>query len=193
MYETKAYSANSAATPLAPLTITRRDPLPTDVRIDILFCGVCHSDLHVVRDEWSSAMPTTYPIVPGHEIVGRVTHVGAEVTKHRVGDMVGIGCMVDSDGTCDNCKAGFEQFCSNATFTYGGADKHLGGITQGGYSKSVVVDERFVLSVPTSLDPAGVAPLLCAGITTYSPLRRAGVSRGMKVGIVGLGGLDIWE
>jgi uncharacterized zinc-type alcohol dehydrogenase-like protein len=187
--QAKAYAAPSANSPLVPITIPRREPNPTDVEIQILFCGICHSDLHVVRNEWSSAMPTTYPIVPGHEIVGRVSRVGSSVTRHKAGDMVGVGCLVDSDGTCDNCKAGFEQFCMNAVFTYGGPDKHLGGITQGGYSQSIVVDERFVLSIPANLDPAGAAPLLCAGITTYSPLRRAGVKSGMKVGVVGLGGL----
>jgi uncharacterized zinc-type alcohol dehydrogenase-like protein len=189
MYETKAYSAASATSPLAPATIQRREVGDHDVQIDVLFCGICHSDLHVARDEWSSAMPTTYPIVPGHEIVGRVSKVGASVTRHKTGDVVGVGCLVDSDRTCDNCKAGFEQFCANAVFTYGGPDKHVGGITQGGYSKSVVVDQHFVLAVPSNLDPAGAAPLLCAGITTYSPLRRAGITSGMKVGVVGLGGL----
>jgi uncharacterized zinc-type alcohol dehydrogenase-like protein len=189
MYETKAYAATSATTPLAPATISRREPTENDVQIDVLFCGICHSDLHVVRDEWSSAMPTTYPIVPGHEIVGRVSRVGSAVKHFREGDIVGVGCLVDSDGTCDNCKSGFEQFCANAIFTYGGPDKQLGGITHGGYSKSIVVDQRFVLTVPSNLDPAAAAPLLCAGITTYSPLRRAGIKSGMKVGVVGLGGL----
>jgi alcohol dehydrogenase (NADP+) len=185
----RAYAATSPTAPLAPITIPRRDVTASDVQIDILFCGICHSDLHVARNEWSSAMPTTYPIVPGHEIVGRVARVGADVTRHKVGDLVGVGCLVDSDGTCDNCKAGFDQFCANAVFTYGAPDKHLGGITHGGYAESIVVDERFVLRVPANLDPAGAAPLLCAGITTYSPLRRAGVGSGMKVGVVGLGGL----
>jgi uncharacterized zinc-type alcohol dehydrogenase-like protein len=186
---TTAWAAASATAPLTPITIDRREPLPTDVEIEVLFCGICHSDLHVARNEWSSAMPTTYPIVPGHEIVGRVTRVGASVTDHQEGDVVGVGCLVESDGTCANCKAGFEQFCMNAVFTYGAPDAHLGGITQGGYSKSITVDQRFVLRVPSGLDPAGAAPLLCAGITTYSPLRRAGVTSGMKVGVVGLGGL----
>jgi alcohol dehydrogenase (NADP+) len=189
MYESKAYAAASATSPLAPTTINRRDPSETDVQIEIVFSGICHSDLHMVRNEWSAAMPTTYPLVPGHEIVGRVTAVGSKVAKFKAGDVVGVGCLVDSDGTCENCKAGFEQFCMNATFTYGAPDKHLGGTTHGGYSESIVVDERFVLKIPANLDLAGAAPLLCAGITTYSPLRHAGVKPGMKVGIVGLGGL----
>ncbi|HEX9983158.1 MAG TPA: NAD(P)-dependent alcohol dehydrogenase [Thermoanaerobaculia bacterium] len=188
MYNAKAYSAASATSPLAPTTIPRRDPAPTDVQIEILFAGICHSDLHLVRNEWS-AIPTVYPIVPGHEIVGRVTSTGSAVTKYQAGDLVGVGCLVDSDGTCESCKAGFEQFCPNSIATYGAPDKHLGGVTYGGYSDSVVVDERFVLRVPDNLDLAGAAPLLCAGITTYSPLRHAGVTKGQKVGIVGLGGL----
>ena len=188
MPNAKAYSAVSATSPLAPTTITRREPAETDVRIEILFAGICHSDLHLVRNEWS-AIPTVYPIVPGHEIVGRVTGTGSGVKKFREGDLVGVGCLVDSDGTCDSCKAGFEQFCPNATATYGAPDKHTGGVTYGGYSDSVVVDERFVLRVPDNLEPSGAAPLLCAGITTYSPLRHAGVTNGQKVGVVGLGGL----
>src|SRR5579883_2131991 len=190
MYNTKAYSAASATSPLASDTIARRNPTETDVQIDILFCGICHSDVHSVRDEWSDFMATTYPIVPGHEIVGRVTEVGSAVTKYKSGDLVGVGCMVDSDGTCPNCKAGFEQFCQNTIFTYNSPDKHkTAPVTYGGYSDSVVVDERFVLRVPPNLDLAGVAPLLCAGITTYSPLRHWGVKEGKKVGVVGLGGL----
>ncbi|HET7437745.1 MAG TPA: NAD(P)-dependent alcohol dehydrogenase [Thermoanaerobaculia bacterium] len=189
MYQAKAYAAASATSPLAATTIPRRDPLPTDVQIGLLFCGICHSDLHVVRDEWSATMPTPYPVVPGHEMVGRVTRVGSDVTKFKAGDLVGVGCLVDSDHTCDACKSNLEQFCPNATFTYGGPDKHLGGTTHGGYSESIVVDERFVLRVPENLDPAGAAPLLCAGITTYSPLRHWGVKEGQKVGVVGLGGL----
>jgi uncharacterized zinc-type alcohol dehydrogenase-like protein len=188
MNNTKAWSAVSATSPLAPMEIPRRDLTANDVEIDILFCGICHSDLHMVRNEWT-AMPTVYPIVPGHEIVGRVASVGSAVTRFEKGDLVGVGCLVDSDGTCDMCKAGFEQFCANATYTYAAPDKHLGGVTYGGYSASVVVDERFVLRVPSNLDPAGAAPLLCAGITTYSPLRRAGVTNGKKVGVLGLGGL----
>jgi uncharacterized zinc-type alcohol dehydrogenase-like protein len=189
MYRAKAYAAASATSPLAAATIPRRDPTERDVQIEILFCGICHSDLHMVRNEWSSAMPTVYPIVPGHEIVGRVTKVGSAVTKYRPGDLVGVGCLVDSDGTCPQCEAGLEQFCPNLILTYGFPDKHLGGVTYGGYSESIVVDERFVLRVPPNLDLAGVAPLLCAGITTYSPMRHWGVTKGQKVGVVGLGGL----
>ncbi|MBW4463446.1 MAG: NAD(P)-dependent alcohol dehydrogenase [Nodosilinea sp. WJT8-NPBG4] len=186
MYKTKAYSAASATSPLASDTIARRDPTEHDVQIEILFCGVCHSDLHMVRGEWGG---TVYPIVPGHEIVGRVTKVGSAVTKFKSDDLVGVGCMVDSDGTCRHCKDGLEQFCPNLTLTYNSPDKHMEGVTYGGYSDSIVVDERFVLRIPNNLDLAGVAPLLCAGITTYSPLRHWGVTEGKKVGVVGLGGL----
>jgi len=189
MYDAKAYSAASATAPLAPDTIQRRDTTEQDVQIDILFCGICHSDLHYARDEWHDFMPAVYPCVPGHEIVGRVVSVGAEVTRFQPGDLVGVGCMVDSDGTCPSCRAGVEQCCPSMTLTYGSPDPHLGGVTYGGYSESIVVDERFVLRVPTNLDPAGVAPLLCAGITTYSPIRRWGKLEGKKVGVVGLGGL----
>ncbi len=189
MYNAKAYSAGSATSPLASTPIPRRDPTEHDVPIEILFCGICHSDLHQVRNEWSSIMPTVYPCVPGHEIVGRVTKVGSAVTKFKPGDLAAVGCMVDSDRTCTECKAGLEQFCPNMTLTYNSPDKHLGGVTYGGYSDSVVVDERFVLRVPSNLDLAGAAPLLCAGITTYSPMRRWGVTKGKKVGVVGLGGL----
>ena len=189
MHKAKAYSAVSAVEPLAPDTIERRDTTDQDVRIEILFCGVCHSDLHAVRDEWSSIMPTTYPCVPGHEIVGRVVEVGAAVKTFKEGELVGVGCLVDSDHSCDACKHGVEQFCPEGTFTYNWPDKHLGGVTYGGYSESIVVDESFVLRIPTNLDPAGAAPLLCAGITTYSPIRRWGDIKGKKVGVVGLGGL----
>jgi alcohol dehydrogenase (NADP+) len=189
MFKAKAYSAASATAPLASTTITRRDLTERDVQIEILYCGICHSDLHYVRDQWHSIMPAVYPCVPGHEIVGRVTEVGAEVTKFRLGDLVGVGCLVDSDHSCPNCKAGLEQFCPSQTLTYGSPDKHLGGVTYGGYSDSIVVDERFVLRVPSNLNPAGVAPLLCAGITTYSPMRHWGATEGKKVGVVGLGGL----
>lgn len=189
MYESKAFSAASATSPLALSRIPRREPTERDVQLEILFCGICHSDLHSVRDEWSAFMATHYPIVPGHEIVGRVTRVGAAVTGHALGDLVAVGCLVDSDGTCPSCREGFEQFCPNLTLTFNSPDKHLGGVTYGGYSDSVVVDERFVLRVPSNLDPAGAAPLLCAGITTYSPLRHWGVGAGKKVGVVGLGGL----
>ena len=190
MYNAKAYSAASATSPLASDTIPRRDPTEHDVQIEILFCGICHSDLHSVRNEWSSVMPTVYPIVPGHEMVGRVTKVGSAVTKYKPGDLAAIGCMVDSDGTCRHCKDGLEQFCSNMTLTYNSPDKHkTAPVTYGGYSESIVADERFVLRVPSNLELAGVAPLLCAGITTYSPLRHWGVTKGKKVGVVGLGGL----
>ncbi len=188
-YETNAYAAASATSPLAATRITRREPAEHDVQVEILFCGICHSDLHAVRNEWSSVMATAYPIVPGHEIVGRVVRVGSAVTKFRAGEVVGVGCLVDSDGTCPNCQASLEQFCPNQTLTFGSPDKHLGGHTFGGYSGSIVVDERFVLRVPPNLDPAGAAPLLCAGITTYSPMRHHGVTAGQKVGVVGLGGL----
>jgi uncharacterized zinc-type alcohol dehydrogenase-like protein len=189
MHKAKAYSATGATSPLASATIPRRDPGADDVEIEILFCGVCHSDLHQVRNEWKEVMPTVYPCVPGHEIVGRVTQVGPAVTKFKVGDLAAVGCMVDSDGTCPECKAGLEQFCPNFTLTYNFPDKHLGGVTYGGYSDSIVVKEHFVLRVPANLDLAGTAPLLCAGITTYSPLRHWGVTKGKKVGVVGLGGL----
>jgi alcohol dehydrogenase (NADP+) len=189
MYITKAYSAASATSPLSSDTIKRRDPTEHDVQMEILFCGICHSDLHSVRNEWSSVMPTVYPIVPGHEIVGRVIKVGSAVTKYKPSDLVAVGCLVDSDGTCPHCKDGLEQFCPNQTPTFNSPDKHLGGVTYGGYSDSIVVDERFVLRVPSNLDLAGAAPLLCAGITSYSPMRHWGISKGKKVGVVGLGGL----
>jgi alcohol dehydrogenase (NADP+) len=189
MYNAKAFSAASATSPLASTTIARRDPTDTDVQIEILFCGICHSDLHQVRNEWSGVMPTVYPCVPGHEIVGRVTKVGSAVKKFKAGDIAAVGCMVNSDGTCPECKEGLEQFCPNITLTYNFPDKHTGGVTYGGYSENVVVDERFVLRVPSNLDLSGAAPLLCAGITTFSPLHHWGVTKGKKVGIVGLGGL----
>ncbi len=189
MYKARAFAAASATAPLAPHTIERREPTPHDVRIEILFCGVCHSDLHLVRDEWHSAMPATYPLVPGHEIIGRVTAVGSAVKGFKPGDRVGVGCQVDSDGTCPDCRAGHEQLCANVVLTYNAPDRHTGKVTYGGYSESIVVDERFVLRIPENLDPAGAAPLLCAGITTYAPLRRRHVGPGTKVGIVGLGGL----
>ena len=188
-YNAKAYSAASATSPLASTTIPRRGPTEHDVQMEILFCGICHSDLHQVRNEWSGFMPTVYPIVPGHEIVGRVTKVGSEVNKYKPGDLAAVGCLVDSDRTCPQCKAGLEQFCPSLVLTYNGPDKYLGGVTYGGYSNSIVVDEHFVLSVPGNLELAGAGPLLCAGITTYSPMRHWGVSKGKKVGVVGLGGL----
>jgi uncharacterized zinc-type alcohol dehydrogenase-like protein len=189
MYNAKAYSAASETSPMASATIPRRDPTERDVQIEILFCGICHSDLHSVRNEWVSFSPTIYPIVPGHEIVGRVTEVGSAVTRYKPGDLAAVGCLVDSDGTCPQCKAGLENFCPNLTLTFNSTDKHLGGVTYGGYSDSIVVDERFVLRVPANLDLAGVAPLLCAGVTTYSPMRHWGVTEGKKVGVIGLGGL----
>jgi alcohol dehydrogenase (NADP+) len=189
MSRTKAYAAQSATSPVASITINRRDPAENDVQIEILFCGICHSDLHTVRNEWAAFMPTIYPCVPGHEIVGRVTKVGSAVRKFKPGDLASVGCLVDSDRTCAECNAGLEQFCPNAVFTYNGEDKHLGGVTYGGYSESIVVDQNFVLRVPPNLDLAAVAPLLCAGITTYSPLLHWGVTKGKKVGVVGLGGL----
>src|SRR6188474_2035256 len=188
-FTAKAYSAASETAPLASTTIPRRDPTDRDVQIEILFCGICHSDLHSVRNEWSEFMATNYPIVPGHEIVGRVTKVGSAVTKYKVGDLAAVGCMVDSDRSCQNCQRDLEQFCPNMTLTFNSPDKHLGGVTYGGYSDSIVVDEHFVLRVPSNLNPAGAAPLLCAGITTYSPMRHWGVGKGKKVGVVGLGGL----
>src|SRR6266704_1161119 len=188
-YKAKAYSAASETSLLASTTIPRRDPIERDVRIEILYCDICHSDLHSVRNEWSAFMATNYPIVPGHEIVGRVTKVGSAVTKYKPGDLAAVGCMVDSDRTCPNCKAGLEQFCPNMVLTFNSPDKRLGGVTYGGYSDSIVVDEHFVLRVPSNLDLAAAAPLLCAGITTYSPMRHWGVTKSKRVGIVGLGGL----
>src|SRR5512143_1205463 len=161
-YKTKAYSAASATSPLASSTIPRRNPTEHDVQIEILFCGICHSDLHQVRDEWSGIMPTVYPIVPGHEIVGRVTKVGSAVTKFKPGDLAAVGCLVDSDRTCPECQAGLEQFCPNMVLTFNSPDKHLGSVTYGGYSASIVVGDRFVLRVPSILNLAGAAPLLCA-------------------------------
>ncbi|MDP9127886.1 MAG: NAD(P)-dependent alcohol dehydrogenase [Pseudomonadota bacterium] len=183
-----AFAAQSATAPLGPHQIERREPGPTDVQIEIKFCGVCHSDLHTVRNEWGGS--TVYPCVPGHEIVGYVTKVGAQVKKIKEGDLAGVGCMVDSCRTCSNCKDDLEQFCEKgATFTYNAPDPHLNSVTYGGYAASIVVDQSFVLKIPEKLDLAAVAPLLCAGITTYSPLRHWGVKKGQKVGIVGLGGL----
>jgi uncharacterized zinc-type alcohol dehydrogenase-like protein len=189
MQNAKAYSAANATSRLTSTTIIRRDPTEHDVQIEILYCGICHSDLHQVRNEWSGVMPTVYPCVPGHEIVGRVTKAGSAVMKFKPGDLAAVGCMVDSDGTCPECLAGQEQFCPNQALTYNFPDKHLGGVTYGGYSESIVVDQRFVLHVPQNLDLAGTAPLLCAGITTYSPMHHWGVGKGKKAGIVGLGGL----
>jgi len=187
MLPTLSYAASSAKSPLAPYRFERRDPREHDVVIDILYCGVCHSDVHTVRDEWGQGK---YPIVPGHEIIGRVTAVGKGVTKFKVGDMAGVGCMVDSCRECASCKEDLEQFCEKgATFTYASKDRHDGTVTQGGYSSQVVVDEAFTLHISDKLDPAAAAPLLCAGITTYSPLKHWKVGKGSKVGVVGLGGL----
>jgi alcohol dehydrogenase (NADP+) len=188
--EAKAFAASSPTSGLARTTIRRRSPGPRDVQIEVLFCGVCHSDLHQVRNEWQSVMPTVYPCVPGHEIVGRVTKAGGAVRKFKEGDLAAVGCMVDSCRICSACRSGEEQFCDGpATFTYNAPDPHVGGVTYGGYSERVVVDEDFALRVSGRLDLAGTAPLLCAGITTYSPLRHWNVREGQKVGVVGLGGL----
>jgi alcohol dehydrogenase (NADP+) len=187
MPTTKAFAAKSAATALEPMPIERRDPKPHDVQIEILFCGVCHSDLHSARNDWGG---TIYPIVPGHEIVGRVTAVGDHVKKFKVGDLAGIGCLVDSCRECDNCKDGLEQYCSSgAVFSYNGQERDGSGITYGGYSKSILAHEDFVLHISDKLPLAATAPLLCAGITTYSPLRHWKVGPGQKVGVLGLGGL----
>ena len=184
---TKAFGTQAVDAPLLEMTIERRAIGAKDIEIDILYCGVCHSDLHTARNDWGF---TSYPAVPGHEIVGRVTSVGSEVTKLKVGDLAGVGCLVDSCHTCDSCKKDLEQYClTGFTGTYNAPDKHLGGMTYGGYSEKVVVDEHFVLKVPTNLDLAAVAPLLCAGITTWSPLRHWNVTKGSKVAVVGLGGL----
>ena len=185
-YSVKAYSATSAKSPLAPAAISRREPGATDVKIDILYCGVCHSDLHFVRNEWNF---TQYPAVAGHEIIGRVAAVGPAVRKVKAGDLVGVGCLVDYCRSCPDCRAGLEQFCNGMVMTYGSTDPVLGGSTFGGYAQGIVVTEDFVLRIPANLSPAAVAPLLCAGITTYSPLRHWKVGPGQKVGIVGLGGL----
>jgi uncharacterized zinc-type alcohol dehydrogenase-like protein len=187
MIESLGYAAHQADTPLAPFAFKRRDPGAHDVQIDILYCGVCHSDLHTARAEWEG---TIFPVVPGHEIVGRVTAVGAHVSKFHVGQMVGVGCMVDSCQTCASCNEGLEQFCeAGFTATYNSPEPQTGGVTYGGYSNNIVVSENFVLNIPAVLDPAAAAPLLCAGITTYSPLRHWRVGPGQKVGVVGLGGL----
>ena len=189
-FPARAFAAHSPTSPLSGHTIARRSPRPQDVQIEILFCGVCHSDLHQVRNEWKEVMATVYPCVPGHEIVGRVVKVGNAVKKFKEGDIAAVGCMVDSCRVCASCRAGEEQYCENGmTLTYNGEDKFLGGVTYGGYSDSIVVDEAYVLRVPKGLDPAGTAPLLCAGITTYSPLHHWKVGKGQKVGVVGLGGL----
>lgn len=186
MSHIKAFAAKNATTPLGPFEIKRRDPGENDIEIDILYCGVCHSDLHLVRNEWQN---TEYPIVPGHEIVGRVTKTGKNVSGFKTGDLAAIGCMVDSCRNCPDCKEGLEQYCNNTTYTYNSPDQHMGGMTYGGYSTKIVVDKDFVLKISGNLDAAATAPLLCAGITTYSPLRYWRIGKGNKVGIVGLGGL----
>jgi uncharacterized zinc-type alcohol dehydrogenase-like protein len=183
---TRAYAARSATTPLAPFTLQRREPLAHDVVIEILYCGVCHSDLHQARNEWKG---TTFPCVPGHEIAGRVTKVGPKVTKFKVGDLAAVGCLVDSCRTCPECLAGLQQYCPDNIQTYNGPDKISGGSTFGGYSENIVVDEAYTLKVSPKVNLAATAPLLCAGITTYSPLKHWKVGPGHKVGIVGLGGL----
>ena len=187
MLESVGYGVNNAEEPLNEMRFTRRDPGPHDVQIDILYCGVCHSDLHTARNEWGN---TVFPVVPGHEIIGKVVKVGDQVTRFKVGDMAGVGCMVDSCQHCSSCAEGLEQYCENGFVgTYNGEEMHSGGMTYGGYANNIVVTEKFVLRIPDTLDPAAAAPLLCAGITTYSPLRHWKVGPGQKVGIVGLGGL----
>ena len=184
----KAYGATASTEVLKPLDIQRRAVGVADIKIDISYCGVCHSDIHTVRDDWQGS---TYPVVPGHEIIGRVVEVGDKVNSYTIGDLVGVGCLVDSCQTCSSCKQDLEQFCEKgATFTYNSEDKHIEGLqTYGGYSTSVVVDEKFVLRIPENLDEAATAPLLCAGVTTWSPLRHWKVKKGDKVGVIGLGGL----
>jgi len=187
MYTAIGYAAQSATTPLAPMSFHRRSPRPDDVAIEILYCGVCHSDIHQARNEWGIAV---YPLMPGHEIIGRVTAVGSSVNLHKVGDLVGVGCMVDSCRQCEACAANLEQYClQGPTLTYASPDRVDGSNTMGGYSDSIVVSEHFVVRIPESLDPASAAPILCAGITTYSPLKHYGVKAGDKVGILGMGGL----
>ncbi|OHV13944.1 NAD(P)-dependent alcohol dehydrogenase [Kushneria phosphatilytica] len=185
--QVQAYAAHAADKPLSAYRFERRDLRADDVAIDILYCGVCHSDLHFARNDWGM---TSYPIVPGHEIVGRVTAVGSAVTGHQIGDVVGVGCMVDSCRHCQACNEGLEQYCENGfTMTYGSADRHDGTMTQGGYSDAIVVSDRFVVRMPEGIDLPSAAPLMCAGITTYSPLKHYGVKPGHKVGVIGMGGL----
>jgi len=184
--QVKAYGTEAADASLEQRHIKRREVMPTDVEIDILYCGVCHSDLHFARNDWGM---TQYPVVPGHEIVGRVSQIGDGVTNYKLGDLVAVGCLVDSCRTCSNCKDDLEQYCPEWVGTYGGYDKHLDTNTHGGYSESIVVDEAFVLRVPENLDQAGIAPVLCAGITTWSPLRHWNVGKDSTIAVVGLGGL----
>ncbi len=187
MFSCTGYASASAKEPLAPFSFERRDPGEDDIEIKIRYCGVCHSDLHQARGEWGN---TIYPCVPGHEIIGDVTRVGKAVTSFKVGDLAGVGCMVDSCRQCESCRKGLEQYCKPGfTATYNSPDPHTGKQTFGGYSSHVVVNKHFVLHIPANLNLAGVAPLLCAGITTYSPLRHWKVGPGRKVGVVGLGGL----
>ncbi|MEQ5834146.1 NAD(P)-dependent alcohol dehydrogenase [Marinobacter sp. NFXS9] len=187
MSNAKGYAAHSNTSGLAPFSFDRREPRPDDVSIEIDYCGVCHTDIHFVQNDWGV---TNYPVVPGHEIIGRVTAVGSDVTGFKVGDVVGVGCMVDSCRSCSACEAGLEQYClEGMTSTYNDEDRHDHSVTYGGYSDKVVVSERFVVKVPEKLDPSSAAPILCAGITTYSPLRHYGVKAGHKVGVIGMGGL----
>jgi uncharacterized zinc-type alcohol dehydrogenase-like protein len=187
MLLTSGYAAKGPALQLEPFTFERREPGPRDVLIEILYCGICHSDIHQARDEWGGAM---FPMVPGHEIVGRVTRVGPKVKRFKAGDRAGVGCFVDSCRRCASCKKGLEQYCEeHVVWTYNGTEKDKKTPTYGGYSSQIVVDERYTLKISPKLPPANVAPLLCAGITTYSPLRRFEVGRGQRVGVVGLGGL----
>lgn len=186
MLKTRGYATHNAYLPLGYFSFERRNPGPTDIQIEIMFCGVCHSDIHQARNEWGKS---SYPMVPGHEIIGKVMAVGTDVIDFNVGDLVGVGCLVDSCRTCPDCTDNLEQFCAGATFTYNAPDKISGGSTYGGYSSHIVVDQHFVLHISDKLDPAAAAPLLCAGITTYSPLKHWHIGKGDKVGIVGLGGL----
>ena len=187
MNEVKAYAAQDEEAPMAPISIKRREVLENDIEIDIEYCGVCHSDLHTVRNDWGG---TKYPSVPGHEIIGRVLKTGSKISDIKVGDLVGVGCLVDSCRTCASCKDNLEQYCENGMVgTYNGKDRHLGGHTFGGYSEKIIVDREFILRIPENIDPKGAAPLLCAGITTWSPLKHWKVKKGDKVGVIGLGGL----
>jgi len=186
MYPSLGYAAHTHTSPLVPFQFKRRELLPTDVHIDILYCGVCHSDIHQVRNEWGNA---SFPMVPGHEIVGKVINIGSAVSRFKVGDTVGVGCLVGSCRTCPECQEDLEQYCDHPVFTYNSPDPHSGGNTYGGYSDNIVVDQHFVLKIAANLNLAATAPLLCAGITTYSPLMHWQVGAGDKVGVVGLGGL----
>ncbi|MEQ1484217.1 NAD(P)-dependent alcohol dehydrogenase [Methyloglobulus sp.] len=186
MLKTHGYATHSANSPLVPFNFERREPGPKDIQIEILYCGVCHSDIHQVRNEWGNS---TFPMVPGHEIIGKVTAIGHQVTGFSIGQTVGVGCLVDSCRVCPDCQENLEQYCNAPTFTYNAPDNVSGGNTYGGYSSKIVVDQHFVLHISDKLDPAAAAPLLCAGITTYSPLKHWQVGEGDKVGIVGLGGL----